>query len=452
MAITPYLHLDTVGSSQEEVQMSFQNWRLLVAGDETSNMTKIDSGFYELATKIEEVETKTGLIKTDGLGDKFLSNDGTYKIVQGGGGGGSVFSKDEYLTYTATEDTDTFILPDVSEDKQVILYKDNLLMMQETDYSITKETGEVVLAFTLLEGESIRYQINLGIENVVTKSLIGDIEDATSVFLKDEVGNVLSPKVKAEDVVGYRPSAELADNLVTTEKGKSLDATQGKILADIIGSLNALDTEDKSSIVHALNETFNIADKGLRFRGVCQNDLLDTTQTSGIWTTNISESLTNLPSGWRKTTVKTIVNFKVDTLSDFNMMLIIDQETSEVCYQMGVDFNWKSLTKNVRLPFTCSATETINITTQNNYVENDTFEINLKLRRAEDISFVNMVVANIPLDFAPSYYAVGTACGKGIDGDYDKIVNCFVGTDGGLRVLTTDTSIKEVILNVRGCF
>ncbi len=452
MAITPYLHLNTVGSSEEEIQMSFQSWRLLIAGDEASNMTKIDGGFYELTTKIEEVKVKTNLIKTDGLGDRFLSDDGTYKIVQGGGGGGSIFSKDEYLTYTATEDTDRFTLPDVSEDNQVILYKDNLLMMQGTDYSITKATGEVVLSFTLLEGESIRYQINLGIADVVRKSLTGNMEEATSIFLKDEVGNVLSPKVNAKDVIGYKPSVELADNLVTTEKGKALDATQGKILADIIGRLDTLDTADKSNIVHALNEIFNIADKGLRFKGVCQNDLLDTTQTSGIWITNISDSLTNLPSGWRKTTRKTIVNFKVDELSAFNMMLIIDQETLEVCYQMGVDFQWRSLTKETRFSFTCSTTETVSIITQDSYVENDNFVVNLRLKRVGDISFANMVVANIPLDFAPRYYAVGTACGKGTSGDYDKMVNCLIGTDGGIRILTTDTSIKEVILNVRGSF
>lgn len=55
-------------------------------------------------------------------------------------------------------------------------------------------------------------------------------------------------------------SAAIADNLTTNDPSKALSAKQGYILNGIIGDLANLNTEDKASIVAAINEVVGNAD------------------------------------------------------------------------------------------------------------------------------------------------------------------------------------------------
>ncbi len=463
MAMTPYLNLSTVGMTGEEIEMKFQDWRLLIAGDSNSNMNKIDTGYYTLFTKINDVDSRTEFITNNGLGSKFLADDGTYKIVEGGGGG-TVAMTDSFTPYTATEDVDSFTIEGVTGDSQVLLYKDNLLMIKDVDYTINKETGEISLPFTLTSGEIIYYQINKAIDKMTITSLEGDITTATSVYLLDSVGNVVSTKTKKEDVIGIDELEDnvnnkvsvqdVVDNLATDISGKVLDAKQGKILADMIGDLSLLTTEEKVNIVEAINETLGVANEGLKFKGVCARDLSDTLLSSGIWITEITDELTNIPSWWSTNTYKTVINFGTGQLTDLSFMLIIDSFSGEVCYQQGEDFYWSSLTNPTRFNFYASAKETVTIVSQECYVVGQELTVNLRLRRIEDTSFDNMVVASVPMNFAPSHYIVGSAMGKGLTGDYSRIVNCFLASDGGIRVIPQEDEIglKEIVLTIKGGF
>lgn len=59
-----YLEVKEAINSIEEIKEQYPNW-------------------------FDEVNKKIDLIKTDGLGNKYLSDDGTYKYVEGGGSGGT---------------------------------------------------------------------------------------------------------------------------------------------------------------------------------------------------------------------------------------------------------------------------------------------------------------------------------------------------------------------------
>lgn len=54
----------------------------------------------------------------------------------------------------------------------------------------------------------------------------------------------------------------VANNLTTTGEGSVLDARQGKVLADKIGSLDELETTEKSDVVSAVNEVENSMQNG----------------------------------------------------------------------------------------------------------------------------------------------------------------------------------------------
>ncbi len=454
MAQTQYLQLGLVGTSAEELEMLFLDWRLLAMGENQSNMIKIDDGFYSLDTRTTSLEAKTSFVTDEGMGNKFLADDGTYKLVSGGGGGGSVFMTDSYQVFTAQSDTQTFTIAKTTDESQVVLYKDNLLMIKDVDYTIDKTTGVVDLPFTLLTGESIYYQVNKGYESLVTSGYTGDVSIATSKFLFDDVGNVVSPKVKREDVVGLESvlvEDDIADNLTTTIKGKLLDASQGKLLSDTVGKLSTLTTENKTSLVNAINELVTSSDTPLQFRGVCQNDLSDTTLTSGIWITEVTEELTNIPSWWLKNTRKTIINFATDGFNTLNFMLIIDRSVGEVCYQIGTSFHWASLTNDTRFPFYCTANDTIQVVSQECYVVKQEFTVNLRITRMDRTSFEEMVVATLPANFVPSHYVVGNAIGKNLtDTSYARHINCFVGSDGKIRIIPQDTNVKEIVLSIKG--
>lgn len=74
-----YLEVKEAINSIEEIKEQYPNW-------------------------FDEVNKKIDLIKTDGLGNKYLSDDGTYKYVEGGGGNidlSDYATKDEIPTKTS---------------------------------------------------------------------------------------------------------------------------------------------------------------------------------------------------------------------------------------------------------------------------------------------------------------------------------------------------------------
>lgn len=228
-------------------------------------------------TAHSDIREKTDIIITTGTGKQYLSDDGTYKEIKGGGT--TIFDIDEYESYTAITDTTTFTIELMNESKIVQLVKDNLLMIQGTDYTIDKTTGVVTLNFTLLTGEKIYYKELYGADNVIVYNTEPIGAEAKIVGkLVDINENTITPMtvLKAvEDDNGKKLNIILDEKLnksdvidITTqvEAGKALDARQANpsipnSLRDRIASLTSekvlADGYDLDNYKTAGKRTFN---------------------------------------------------------------------------------------------------------------------------------------------------------------------------------------------------
>lgn len=94
------------------------------------------------------------------------------------------------------------------------------------------------------------------VDEVGGKSLLEDTEIARLITME----------------TGAEVNREHVNNLTETVEGKTLDATQGKVLNDLVstnvGDLETLTTIDKSSLVNATNEVKNLVDTNTQFTDV----------------------------------------------------------------------------------------------------------------------------------------------------------------------------------------
>lgn len=197
MKKTPNIGLTEIGTSYADKDMDLMEWRTLVAGEDSSNMSIID----------KEVGDLKKVIKKDGTGQKYLSDDGTYRYVSGSGGTSKLaFASDNYLVYTATTSTTTFTIAGMSTSKSVELIKDNMVMMQGQEYEIDKSTGIVTLLFTLNKGEKIYYSVVEGEEKAILYSDSATVEGNREKSLTDINGNFIAPKTTITAIEGLSGS------------------------------------------------------------------------------------------------------------------------------------------------------------------------------------------------------------------------------------------------------
>lgn len=143
------------------------------------------------------------------------------------GRGDTIFDTDTYEVFTATEATNTFTIPLMTEKKIVQLRLEGLEPIKDVDYTIDKTTGVVTLLnHTLQVGESIYYKTLFSAENGVVFDEDEDIEgsvvfDADTLqghgidyFATSEALNVLNRDR------GYLTSKSVSSFDSTIENGK----------------------------------------------------------------------------------------------------------------------------------------------------------------------------------------------------------------------------------------
>ena len=101
------------------------------------------------------------------------------------------------------------------------------------DNSLTTTAKKIPDAINELDGE-------IGV--------LDDLKTSNKTSIIESVNELFDDKVNTSDIV---------DNLTSTDTDKPLSANQGKVLKDEIGDLTNLDTTDKTSVINAVNELFN---------------------------------------------------------------------------------------------------------------------------------------------------------------------------------------------------
>lgn len=203
MVITDFLKMVLRYFTAEDKATLFADWR-----------QELNDNFVKIDDFAKDTKEKTDILQTDGTGERFLANDGTYKLVEGGGGGARsvVFDREEYESFTATTPTNTFVAMGMNENKLISIVFDGLEMIKDVNYTINKVTGVVTLGFELKAGETIYYKTLYGIDNAVVfeenEEITGDVAfDAdtleghrASYFATEEQINVLNYKGVVNDI------------------------------------------------------------------------------------------------------------------------------------------------------------------------------------------------------------------------------------------------------------
>lgn len=184
-------------------------------GNGTTNIKFLNETDINRASDDEAIE---------GLDNTKLITPKTLKVaIKANGGGGGIINN-VFITgvskgkFTATEVTDRFTIPNMDTSKEVSIIYKNLILNEDEEYTLAKNTGNVILSFNLEIGEEIFYEmIN------------------TSYDYKELIG-----------------TPDIVNNLDETIVGNVLDATQGKVLLDIIQELTVRITELENLITHTV--------------------------------------------------------------------------------------------------------------------------------------------------------------------------------------------------------
>ena len=237
-------------------------------------------------TSHEDLREKTNVIVTTGIGNKYLANDGTYKEVQGGGGGGTVFDVEDYDSFTATEDTTTFTIADMTESKLVQIVFEGLELIKDVNYTIDKTTGIVTLGFTLKATQTIYYKLLYGANNAVVYDEASEIEGTVTFDADTLEGHDSSYFVNTTQVVNTTTSIETDGNVLNAVQANP--NVEGSLANQITTNIQQIG--DSGYLASKEVTNFNILQNGkyLVTLNVASSEAPLTQVTQSKWTLDVT--------------------------------------------------------------------------------------------------------------------------------------------------------------------
>ena len=112
--------------------------------------------------------------------------------------------------------------------------------------------------------------------------------------------------------------------------------------------------------------------------------------------------------------------------------------------------DWQPIATTTKTPFSCTANTGVTISQQDCYIENGEFTLTLTASITNGTSFSENIVAILP--FTPKTLYVGNAMGRTdlTTSAWLKKVNCYCDTGKNIAVTTEDSTIKQVLLTIKG--
>ena len=201
-----------------------------------NNLTETIEGSVLDATQGKILNEKIGDTAQLQTNDKTSLVNAINELKSTGGTGGvvsalTVFDVDDYEVFTATAQTNTFNIQNMSENKIVQIVYSGLELIKDVNYTINKLTGTVTLGFNLEKGESIYYKTLYSADTAVIYDESETIEGSVSFDADTLQGNSANSFVK---------KAQIKNTLTETVTGNVLDARQGKVLNDRVEVLERL--------------------------------------------------------------------------------------------------------------------------------------------------------------------------------------------------------------------
>lgn len=110
---------------------------------------------------------------------------------------------------------------------------------------------------------------------------------------------------------------------------------------------------------------------------------------------------------------------------------------------------WQQIATTTKTSFLCTASSGYTIMSQNCYTKNDEFYINMRVKKTDGSAFNGeLVVATKP--FSTVSVDVGSAMGSVSSGSWTLPVNCFSVTGNSIVISTSQTTIQEIYLKIKG--